>query len=131
MNQLSRLTVDRKTIMPNFKLRLTKSTQQQLNQMLESARRLGDVRMVKRITAILLVNQGIDNAIIISVLQVSCEAIRLWTIAFLSTGPAALKSKKFPGRKPKLTKTQKKELRQMIVKGPQKTEYLSACWRSR
>lgn len=116
--------------MPNFKLRLTKSTQQQLNQKLESARQLGDVRMVKRITAILLVSQGIDKTIIISVLQVSCEAIRLWTIAFLSTGPAALKSKKSPGRKPKLTKTQKKELKQMIVKGPQKTGYLSACWRS-
>ena len=116
--------------MPSFKLRVTKSTQHQLNQILESARRLGDVRMVKRITTILLLNNGVDDAVIISVLQVSQEAIRLWTIAFLSTGPEALKSKKSPGRKPKLTKTQKKELKQMIVTGPQQAGYLSACWRS-
>lgn len=116
--------------MPNFKLRLTKSTQHQLNQLLESARRFGDVRMAKRVTTILLLNNAVDETVIISVLQVSQEAIRLWTIAFLSTGPEALKSKKSPGRKSKLTKTQKKELKQMIIKGPQQAGYLSACWRS-
>lgn len=116
--------------MLNFKVTLSKQTRQQLNQTLESARRLGDLRMVIRVTAISLIGRGVDSSVVTSTLQVSAEAIRLWMIGFLARGPEALKSKKSPGRKPKLTKTQKRQLKALIVKGPQKAGYSSACWRS-
>jgi len=116
--------------MPNFKLTLSKQSRRQLNQRLESARQLGDLRMVTRITAISLIGNGVDYSIVTSTLQISSEAIRLWVLNFLVTGPESLKSKKSPGRKPKLTKTQKRQLKAMIVKGPQNAGYPSACWRS-
>jgi transposase len=45
-------------------------------------------------------------------------------------GPSGLKSQKGPGRKPKLTKSQRKELDKLITEGPAASGFPGACWRS-
>ena len=116
--------------MPNFTIKLEKETCQKLEQMLASAQKLGDLRMIKRILTIFSVCEGERYSTIASILNVSRESIRLWVRNFLLKGPDGLRAKKSPGRRPKLTKTQKEELYQIIVEGPEKAGYFAACWRS-
>lgn len=63
-------------------------------------------------------------------LKVSEESIRLWVKALLLKGIEGLKSKKSPGRPGKLTRTQKRELDDLITDGPAKAGFSGACWRS-
>lgn len=98
--------------------------------MLNQAQNSGDIRMVKRILAILAVADGIPYSVIAANFQVSEESIRLWVKALLLNGVAGLKSKKAPGRPSKLTKSQKKELAKIITNGPETAGFPGACWRS-
>jgi transposase len=98
--------------------------------MLDQARNSGDQRMVKRILAVLAVSDGILYSVIATTLKVSEESIRLWVNALLLKGVRGLKSKKGPGRPPKLTKTQRKQLDKLITEGPTKAGFSGACWRS-
>ena len=116
--------------MLNIKLSLTNETRQSLEEMLQPARVLGDIRLMKRVISILMVSDGQSYSYITSILQVSGESIRLWVLNFLLYGCDALRSKKSPGRKSKLTKTQKKQLSDLISAGPSEAGYPGACWRS-
>ena len=98
--------------------------------MLNQARNSGDMRMVKRILAVLAVSDGTLYSVIATTLKVSEESIRLWVNALLLKGVGGLKSKKCPGRPPKLTKTQRKQLDKLITEGPDKAGFPGACWRS-
>ena len=98
--------------------------------MLKQAQISGDLRMVKRMLAVLAVSDGMRYSVIATNLKVNEESIRLWVNALLLKGVVGLKSKKAPGRPPKLTKTQKKELDQLITEGPAKAGFPGACWRS-
>jgi transposase len=53
-----------------------------------------------------------------------------WLQIFLLRGTDTLKSKKSPGRKPALTKSQKRELDKMITDGPSECGFPGSCWRS-
>jgi len=98
--------------------------------MLKQGQSCGDLRMVKRLLAILAVSEGMLYSQIAMNLKVSEESIRLWINAFLLKGPGGLKSKKAAGRPPKLTKSQKRELDQLITEGPDNAGFPGACWRS-
>jgi len=98
--------------------------------MLEHAQKVGDMRMAKRILAVLSVSDGIPYRMTAKTLKVSEESIRLWVNALLLKGVEGLMSKKGPGRPPKLTKAQKKELANLITQGPAKAGFPGACWRS-
>ena len=98
--------------------------------MLKQAQNSGDLRMVKRILAVLAVSDGIRYSVIATNLKICEESIRLWVNALLLKGVEGLKSKKGPGRPPRLTKTQRKELDKLITEGPAKARFPGACWRS-
>lgn len=98
--------------------------------MLQQAQNNGNIRMAKRIMAVIGVADGTLYSIIAATLNVSEESIRLWVNAFLLKGVDGLKSKKPPGKPPKLTKTQRKELDKLITEGPEKAGFPGACWRS-
>jgi len=63
-------------------------------------------------------------------LHVSAESVRLWICSFLLHGIKEIEPKKSSGRPLKLTKTQKRELAEIIDKGPAEAAFLSNCWRS-
>lgn len=116
--------------MQNARITITKSTVEQLEELLHKASNVGDLRTVTRVKAVLAFYDGHDRATIASILKVSEESIRLWLNAFMLKGVEGLRSKKSPGRPPKLTKSQKQELDDLITKGPIECGYLGACWRT-
>jgi len=85
---------------------------------------------MNRILSILAIAEGICQEQVADTLQVSVESIRLWLRTFLLHGVQGIATKKSPGRPPKLTKTQKRELAVIIDKGPAEAGFLSNCWRS-
>ena len=116
--------------MLSFRLTLHRSQKEALKKNLKTQRNLGAIGMVNRILSILAIAEGFSQEQVASTLQVSVESIRLWLCAFLLHGVRGLETKKSPGRPPKLTKTQKKELAAIIDKGPAEAGFLSNCWRS-
>lgn len=116
--------------MPGIRMTLATPTRKALERLLRRAEQRGDLRTVKRITAMFAVAEGYGYAQIAALLQVSDESIRLWVKAFVLHGAAGLQSKKSPGRPPKLTKSQKRALEGMITEGPSAAGYPGACWRT-
>ena len=90
----------------------------------------GDLREVNRIKAVLGVLSGHDRKTISSILRVSEESIRIWINKFILKGTDSLKSTKPSGRPRRLTKTQRKELKRLISRGPKYAGFPGACWRS-
>ena len=116
--------------MLDFRLTLHRLQKEALKKRLETARNSGNIRLLNRVLAILAIAEGIRHEQIDATLRVSVESIRLWLNAFLLDGVRNLYPKKSPGRPPKLTKTQKRELTAIIDKGPSEAGFLSSCWRS-
>lgn len=116
--------------MNSITIKLTNQTERKLNAMLANSMKNGNLREVNRIKAVLGVLSGHDKATIASILRVSEESIRIWINKFMVEGPDGLKSTKPPGRPTKLTKTQKKELKRLISRGPKYAGFPGACWRS-
>ncbi len=116
--------------MPNFRINLAGSTLNTLKEMLFKAEHRGDLRTVKRINAILAVVERYSYSVIASILNVCDESIRLLFAAFLQKGCDNFIPGKSPGRRPKLTKTQRKQLVEIITNGPTAAGFPGACWRS-
>lgn len=116
--------------MPSFRITLASSTLSAMKEMLHKAEHNGDLRIVKRVNAILAIVEGYSYSVISTILNVSEESIRLWFVAFLLNGVDAIKSRKPPGRPRKLTKTQRRLLDEIIINGPLAAGYSGACWRS-
>lgn len=116
--------------MLDFRLRLFRSRRNALHAKLKTASNLGDVRLLKRILAILSIADGLCKEDIAKTLQVSVESVRLWFRGFLLDGVRSMETKNPPGRPPKLTKTQKRELAKILERGPAEAGFLSNCWRS-
>lgn len=116
--------------MLSIRINLKNKTRQKLQKMISKAEKNGDLRQVIRIMAILALANGQFFSDIAITLNVSQQSVIRWFNAFLLHGIDALKSKKIPGRKPSLTKTQKRELDKMIAAGPEAAGFPGACWRS-
>lgn len=116
--------------MLNFRITIEKQTRKKLEELLQYYENIGDLPGAKRIMAILAVVDGNTYSKITSILKVCEESIRLWVKAFLLKGSDGLRSKKIPGRPPKLIKSQKEELEKIIIEGPAAAGFPGACWRT-
>jgi transposase len=105
-------------------------TRRKCIQLLQQVQNNGDLRMAKRIMAVLSVVDGTLYSTIAATLNICKESIRLWFNAFLLNGIRSFHYKKPAGRPAKLTKKQRKKLDQLISQGPQKSGFPGACWRS-
>ena len=90
----------------------------------------GDLQAFRRAQGILGVLRGDRYEDIAQIVGVTVETIRLWIKSFLVDGLNSLKFKKTRGRPPKLTREQKKQLKQAIKHGPEAAGYESGCWNS-
>jgi transposase len=116
--------------MLTFNLKLSKWQQTELENQLASAETKGDLSEVKRVLALLSLAAGQFVEDIADILKISIETVRLSIHKFLKCGANGLQSKSRPGRPPKLTKTQRKQLSKWIVMGPEKMGFPGACWRT-
>lgn len=116
--------------MQNLRITLKRQTKEMLKKALKNAERQGHIRLVKRILAILFIVDGYHKKEIAIKLGLSSESIRLWVIKFAVYGIKGLYSKKSSGRPKKLTKSQRKELAEIIDNGPAEAGFSANCWRS-
>ena len=95
---------------------------------LHSAYQNGQLRLVKRIHALLAIVEGESVAEVAELLHLGEQTVRDYVCAFIRKGVDSLSYKRPSGRPPKLTKTQRKELADLITAGPEAAGYTSACW---
>ena len=111
-----------------IRIRLTNSTRKSLVERLQQAYDRGQLRLVKRIHALLDVFDGESVAEVSALLHLGEQTVRDYVHAFIGKGLDSLVYKKPSGCPPKLTKTQRKELAALITAGPEAAGYVSGCW---
>jgi len=114
----------------NISIRFTRPTVKLLVQRLKQAYDRGDLRLVRRVSALLGLAKGETVIQVAETLSTSRQAIYDWLKAFMQCGVGSLVYRRLPGRKAKLTKTQRKRLVELVRAGPLETGYPTACWTS-
>ena len=115
-----------------MKLRIlfTTATLRQLRTFWKQAYDRGDVRLVRRLSALLAYGQGQEVAWIATDLSVAAETVYQWLRALVVDREASLGYRRASGRPTKLTKSQKRRLGTIIEKGSLASGFTSACWSS-
>ncbi len=109
-----------------FSKRLT----EKLRTLLGVAYQANDLRLYRIVQGLLWLAEGHGVGEIAPLLNVSQRTVYNWLKAFLSGGMDWLQKARYQGRgrKPKLSKTQKKELYELIVSGPEKSGFECGVW---
>jgi len=113
-----------------MRIAATRSLIKRLEKKFEQGRIQGDQRIVDRARTILAVVQGVSFSEVASVLKISTETVRTWVRDFILKGMGLFDFQKSPGRPPKLTKSQKQRLKDIVADGPQAVGYPGGCWRT-
>ena len=100
----------------------------QLTGRLTQAYRAGDLRLVRRLTALLARGRGETVASSAETLGVSRASVYAWLKTLLVEGVAGLRVQWRGGRPSKLTRTQKRRLVELVKAGPQAAGYPTGCW---
>lgn len=103
-------------------------TVKELTHRLRLAWRGGKQWLVKQVSALLLLSDRKEVYTIAGRLGVSTTTIYSWRDDFLLKRWDSLVRGCSPGRPAKLTSTQLKRLKEMIVKGPEAAGYETGCW---
>jgi transposase len=85
----------------------------------------------RRLLAGQLLLEGRDVGEIVEILGVSQSSAKRWRRAVEKGGMDALKAKPHPGRKPRLSPKQKRQLVEILLAGPRKSGYLTELWTCR
>jgi transposase len=112
----------------SFTLHLSPLTRKQLYRRLQQAYASGALRLVKRIHALLALAEDMSVYDVAEMLHLGEQTVRDYRNRFLLHRMASLTSQRSPGRPSKLTKTQRRELTELIKAGPQAAGYTSGCW---
>ncbi len=112
----------------SFRLRVGNQMKKALSKRLQQAYAKRQWRLIKRIHALLFIIDGKSPQEAADILDLSRSAVYNYLKAFLRKGMNSLKYKRPSGRPRKLTKTQRKELCQLIDEGPEAAGYDCGCW---
>ena len=115
-------------MLKQFKLRFTPSTRERIEAKLRLAYASQNLRLVKRISALLQLGQGDTVAQVAETFGLGEQTVRDYLHAFLKRGLASLKYKRPPGRPRKLTGRQRQQVKAWVKAGPLKAGYECACW---
>jgi transposase len=113
-----------------IRIHLSNLLRQSVLERLHQAYASGPLRLVRRIHAVLAIAEGQAVAEVADQLKLSEQAVRDDVTRFILEGIASLSYRRPPGRPPKLTKTQRKELSDLLTAGPEAAGYASGCWSS-
>jgi transposase len=111
-----------------FRIRLTRSSRQSLTARLQQAYRSGELRVIKRIHALLGIMSGQSPTEVAELLHLSEPTVRAYVVAFLRQGLDSLHYRRPAGRPAKLTQTQRRELATLLRAGPEAAGYATGCW---
>jgi len=113
-----------------FRIYFVSATMTQLRILWKQAYDRGDLRRVRRISALLAYGQGQEIDVIAADVSVSAETVYAWLRAFLVDRFDSLAYGARPGRKAKLTKTQKRQFKKLMEEGPLAYGLTCGCWSS-
>lgn len=111
-----------------IRISLKLSDQEKLIERLRQAYTNGHLRLVKRIHALLYILDGRPVDEVATILGLSEQSVYTYVKTFILKGFDSLVYRRPPGRSPKLTKTQRKELSRLIDEGPEAAGYDCGCW---
>ena len=111
-----------------FSIRFTRPTVKLLIQHLKDAYDAGALRSVRRISVLLGLAKGESVIEVAQTFSVSRQTVYAWLKDYLLRGVESVTYCRPTGRKPKLTKTQKRRLVELVKAGPLAAGYLSHCW---
>jgi transposase len=114
--------------MTGMRIRISGELGKELTTILRQATRAGDLRLFRRVSALLAIGRGEAVPSIATSLGVSPASIYGWLKALLVEGIAGLRVEWRGGRPSKLTKTQKRRLVEVVKAGPQAAGYPTGCW---
>jgi len=112
----------------HIRLSLRKGELAALLDRLHQAYRRGELRLIKRIHALLSIIDGKTVAEVAAQLKLSSQTIYNYISAFVLKRLESLVYHRPPGRPRKLTQTQRRVLAKLIERGPEKAGYDCGCW---
>lgn len=96
----------------------------------QQALRRGNKRLVKRISALLYLSEGVSVAEAAERVGAGESTVYAWLRAFILCRFESLRCGASPGRPRKLTPTQRERLKVLVAAGPLAAGYPSGCWSS-
>jgi len=99
-----------------------------LNRFVFVRSRVGDWSGVNRGRSLLALGKGLSFEEVAEIFSVTVQTLRNWLVKFVSEGPKSLEGKVAGGRPPRLTKSQKGLLGQMLEYSPSEYGYAETCW---
>jgi len=115
---------------PMFRITFSKTYVKQLKQELDKAYIRGDLRAVRHLSVLSMIGNKVDLAAILSIWNMSRQTVYNWLNNFLAYRKDSLEYQAESGRPPRLTKSQKRDLRKWIEDGPEACGYKTGCWTS-
>src|SRR6266487_2297258 len=114
--------------MPRVSIRLTTETRKQLEATLRRAFQVGDLPLVKRVTALLGIARGEPVEQVAAGVGVSPSTVYAWLHALLLEGVGGRRVRWRGGRPAKLTKAQRQRLAAIVEAGPEAAVFPTGCW---
>jgi len=114
----------------HIKIAFRGATVKELRERWQHALRQGNARLVKRISALLHLSDGLAVAEVAERMGAGESTVPRWLRAFILRGCESLRYGSSPGRPCKLTPTQKDRLKELVAAGPLAAGYPSGCWSS-
>ncbi len=111
-----------------IRLKLSHHMLTSLYERLQKAYAMGQLRLIKRIHALLYIVDGKDVAEVAHILKLSLQTVYNYVNSFILKQLDSLVYRFSPGRPAKLSKAQRKELGETIDAGPEAAGYDCGCW---
>jgi transposase len=112
------------------RMTLKSETRKAVIQRLQQAYASQTTRLIRRIHAVLALADGQTLEEIAAMFGVGEQTVRDWVHGFIAGGVASLFYRPRTGRPAKLTVNQRKELKELVLTGPEAAGYSSGCWTS-
>jgi len=113
-----------------IKVTFSHATVKRLREELRSAYTRGDLRGVRRLSVLIQISERNAIETIQANWDISGSTVYAWLKAFLVAGWKSVPYGKMAGRPSRLSKTQKRQLRGWLAKGPEESGYPTGCWTS-
>jgi transposase len=83
---------------------------------------------VRRRLAVRMLSQGKTAGEVAELVGASLSSVKRWKAAWQKGGVEAVAAKPHPGRKPRLTDAQKRDLERILLRGPRAAGFSSDLW---
>ncbi len=114
--------------MTEVRIRFSAALGKELGAVLRQATRAGDLRLFRRVSALLALGQGQAVESVALSLGVSLASVYQWRKTLLVEGVAGLRVQWRGGRPSKLTRRQKRRLVELVKAGPEAAGFPTGCW---